>query len=131
MKRVITSIIVLFVLFGISVTGGVAGNSSAENQPGTHLICDPALVDQGDGAEITHYELSTNGQITRHEPTQVNATHVKIRHEITDLPAGDYTFKARWVDERYGHVGPWSDTVTATVPADDSLPACNIRLEVN
>lgn len=128
MKKLTTLTIVLFIFFGLALSGGAAGT---KDQSGTHLVCDPAPVDQGRSAKITHYELYTNGQITRHKPAQVNATHVKIHHEITKLPAGEYTFKARWVDERYGHVGPWSETVTDTIPADDSLPACNIRLEHN
>lgn len=96
---------------------------------GTFLVCDPAQVKQENGAKITHYELKVKREgeepvIERYEPEQVNATHVRINHEITDMDAGKYTFKARWVDERYNHTSDWTNSVTDVVPDESDMPAC-------
>ncbi len=116
MKKLISLLIILMVIFSFGL---------ATAQDGPYLVCDPMEVDH-----VTHYEIELNDSIIEVQPTEVNATHIKIHYSISELEPGNYTARARSANSEWNKVSEWTDSISWTVPSDQDMPTCiNFRKE--
>jgi hypothetical protein len=114
-KTIFISTLILLLLGSVSAVAG----------DGPFLVCDPMS-----DVNVTHFEISFNGEIVDSQKYYVNSTHFKIRHSISDLAPGDYTVKARSANEEWDKVSEWSNTINFTVPSSREMPSCgNLRMK--
>ncbi len=117
MRKLISLFIVLAIIFGFGLA------IAQDNDP--HLVCDPMKKDR-----VSYYEIEINDNTVEVQPTEVNATHIRIYYNISYLEPGNYKARARSVNSTWNATSTWSNTASWTVPSDGDMPTCiNFREE--
>jgi len=123
MKKPLFLTIVFMFLLGAGLTGLTFAQDATEDGP--FLVCDPM-----DDPNVTGFEIEMNDRTIDVEKTEVNATHYKIHYNISDLDPGNYTARARSVNDEWGKHSEWSNEISWTVPTNKEMPSCiNFRKE--